>query len=239
MPARSSGRSYSSRRRAASSAGSFDAPSTATHAAVSVSASYYSPLADFSADRQHQAEEDAGAGREETVVGGKADEAVSSSTDSGVRIGQSVRISRSSYSQLQQAQSARLATRSTYAAATPSASVHSGQLPVGPVNRSASDTTSISTRRTRGALPRYVRDTTVAEQLCTFHTSARTRPQRIKHHTKSQSPTAAKQTAKTARTLLTALPQLELPSYAPVRLCSSSELSHLGRGAVQMEPGKS
>ena len=70
-------------------------------------------------------------------MGGKADGAVSSSTDSGVRVGQSV---------------------------------HSGQPPVGPVNRSASDTTSISTRRTRGTLPRYVRDTTVVEQLCTLFT---------------------------------------------------------------------
>ena len=103
MPARSSGRSYSLRRRAASSAGSFDAPSTAAHTAVSVSASYYSPLTDSSADRQHQAEGDAGEGEEEVVVGGKVDGRVSSSTDSGLRIG---------------------------------LSVHSVQLPVGPVSRS-------------------------------------------------------------------------------------------------------
>ena len=134
MPVRSSGRNYSLRRRAESSAGSFDASSTAAHTAVSVSASYYSPLADSSADRQHQAKEDAGEGEEEVVVGGKADRAVSSSTDSGVRVGQSV---------------------------------HNVQQPVGPVSRSASDTPSISTRRARGALPRYVRDTTVVEQQCT------------------------------------------------------------------------
>ena len=139
MPARSSGRSYLLRQRAASSVGSFDAPSSAAHTALSVSASYYSPLAEPSADRQHQAEEDAGERGEEVVVGGKADEAVLSSTDSGVRVGQSV---------------------------------HSGQPPVGPVSRSASDTTSISSRRTRGTLPRYVRDTTVVEQLCTLHTCA-------------------------------------------------------------------
>ena len=82
-------------------------------------------------------------------MGGKADEAVLSSTDSGVRIGQSV---------------------------------HSGQPPVGPVSRSASDTTSISTRRARGALPRYVRDTTVVEQQCTLHTCAHCCKSHLRHN---------------------------------------------------------
>ena len=67
-------------------------------------------------------------------MGGKVDGAVSVSTDSGVRIGQSV---------------------------------HSVQLPVGPVSRSASDTTP-----SRQARPRYVRDTTVVVQLCTLDTCA-------------------------------------------------------------------
>ena len=76
MQARSSGRSHSLRRRAVSSVGLFGAPSTASHTPLNVSASYYSPLVQTSADRQHQAEEDAGEGEEETVVGGKVDERV-------------------------------------------------------------------------------------------------------------------------------------------------------------------
>ena len=59
MPQRSSGRSYPLRRCAASSAASFDAPSTAARAALSISASYYSLLATASADRRGQAQEDA------------------------------------------------------------------------------------------------------------------------------------------------------------------------------------
>ena len=90
MPVQSSGRSYPLRRRAASSAGSFDAPSPAARAALTVSASYYSPLEDASADRQHPAKEEAGQGEEVAVVGGGVESGVSSSTDSGVRVGLSV-----------------------------------------------------------------------------------------------------------------------------------------------------
>ena len=90
MPARSSGRSYSLRRRAASSVVSIDAPSTAASAAVHATASYYSPLVHTSADRQGQAQEDAEEGREEAVVGGGLDGGVVGSTDSVVRVGLSV-----------------------------------------------------------------------------------------------------------------------------------------------------
>ena len=90
MLLRSSSRSSPTPSRAASSVGSYGAPSTAAHTAFSVSASYYPPLAQSSADRQHQAEEDAGEGEEETVVGGRVDGRLSRSTDSVVRVGQSV-----------------------------------------------------------------------------------------------------------------------------------------------------
>ena len=74
MPARSSGRSSSLRRRAAaSSVVSFDASSTAVHAAVSVSASYYSPLVPASAEHHGQVEEDAEGEEEETGLGGNVD----------------------------------------------------------------------------------------------------------------------------------------------------------------------
>ena len=90
MAQRVSARSYSLRRRAASSVASFDAPSTAARAALSVSASYYSPLAPPPADQQHQAEEDAEEEEARAVEGGKVDGGESSSTDSGVRVGQAV-----------------------------------------------------------------------------------------------------------------------------------------------------
>ena len=72
MPARSSGRSYPLRRRAASSVESFDAPSTTAHTPLTVSASYYSPLVHSSTDRQGQGQKDAGEREKETVVGGEA-----------------------------------------------------------------------------------------------------------------------------------------------------------------------
>ena len=90
MPQRVSARTYLLRRRAASSVASFDAPSTAARAALSVSASYYSPLAPAPADQQHQAEEDAEEEEAGAVEGGKVDGGESSSTDSGVRVGQAV-----------------------------------------------------------------------------------------------------------------------------------------------------
>jgi hypothetical protein len=90
MPMRSSGRSRPLRSRAASSVGSFDASSTAAPAALSVSASYYSPLVQLSTDRRYQAEEDADEKEEGAVVGGKVDGGMSSSTDSDVRVGQRV-----------------------------------------------------------------------------------------------------------------------------------------------------
>ena len=46
--------------------------------------------------------------------------------------------------------------------------VHNVQSSVGPISRSASDSTTISTRRARSALPQYVRDTIVVQQLCTL-----------------------------------------------------------------------
>ena len=73
MPQRSSGRSYQLRRRAASSVASFDAPPTAARAALSVSASYYSPLATASADHLNQAMEDAEEKKEGAVVGGEVE----------------------------------------------------------------------------------------------------------------------------------------------------------------------
>ena len=107
MPQRVSGRSYPLRRRAASSVASFDAPSTAARAALSVSASYYSHLATASADHRIEAEEDAEKEEEGAVEGGKVDGGESSSTVTSAHVGQAV---------------------------------HSVQLTVGPVRRSASDT---------------------------------------------------------------------------------------------------
>ena len=90
MPQRMSGRSYPLRWRAASSVASFDAPSTAARAALSVSASCYSPLAPAPADQRNQAKEDAEEEEAGAVVGGKVNGDVLSSTDSGVRVGQTV-----------------------------------------------------------------------------------------------------------------------------------------------------
>ena len=87
MQVRSSGRSYSLRVRSASSVGSFDAQSTAARTNLGVSASYHPPLAQPSADRRSQAEEDAGEREGETVVGGRTDVRVERPTDSGVRVG--------------------------------------------------------------------------------------------------------------------------------------------------------
>ena len=87
MPQRISGRSYPLRRRAVSSVASFDASSTAARTAVSISASYYSPLATASADRSGQAEEDAEKQREGAVVGGNEDGREGVPTDSAVRVG--------------------------------------------------------------------------------------------------------------------------------------------------------
>ena len=90
MPQRISGHGHPLRRHAASSVASFDAPSTAARAALSVSASYYSPLATASADRPGQAQEDGKAEEERAVVGGKEHGRVGESTDSGVRVGLTV-----------------------------------------------------------------------------------------------------------------------------------------------------
>ena len=90
MPQRMSGRSYPLRSRAASSVASYDAPSTAARAALSVSASCYSPLAPASADQRNQAKEDAEEEEAGAVVGGKVDGDVLSSTVSCVRVGQTV-----------------------------------------------------------------------------------------------------------------------------------------------------
>ena len=90
MPQRMSGRSYPLRSRAASSVASFDAPSTAARAALSVSASYYSPLAPASADQQNQVKEDAEEEEAGAVESGKVDGDVLSSTDSCVDVGQPV-----------------------------------------------------------------------------------------------------------------------------------------------------
>ena len=84
IPQRMSGRSYPLRSRAASSVASFDAPSTAARAALSVSASCYSPLAPASADQQKQVKEDAEEEAAGAVVGGKVDGDVLSSTVSCV-----------------------------------------------------------------------------------------------------------------------------------------------------------
>ena len=133
MAQRVSARSYSLRRRAASSVASFDAPSTAARAALSVSASYYSPLAPAPADQQNQAEEDTEKEEARAVEGGKVDGGESSSTDSGVRVGQVV---------------------------------HSVQLAVGPVRRSAPDARTWSI----AADTRFV--ATVTEAICTLDACA-------------------------------------------------------------------
>ena len=132
MPQRISGRGYPLRRRAASSVTLLDAPSTAARAALSVSASYYSPLASASVDQQNQAEEDAEEEKGGAVVGGKVDGAEPSSTVSGVRVG---------------------------------LSVHSVQSAVGPVRRSASDT---STTRSKAADSRFIFIATITEIVCTL-----------------------------------------------------------------------
>ena len=90
MPQRVSARSYPLRSRAASSVASFDAPSTAARAALSVSASCYSPLAPAPADQQNQAKEDAEEEETRAVEGGKVDGDELSSTDSDVHVGQAV-----------------------------------------------------------------------------------------------------------------------------------------------------
>ena len=96
MPSHSSSRSYPLRSRAASCVASFDAPSAAARSALSVAASYYSPLEQLSADRQQHAEEVAGKAREGAVVGGGMDGGEVDSTDSGVRVGLRVHSVRSS-----------------------------------------------------------------------------------------------------------------------------------------------
>ena len=90
MPQRMSGRSYPLRRRAASSVASFDAPSAAARTALSVSASYYSPLATASTDHQGQAEENAEKEEAGAREGGKMDGRALNSTASDVRVGLSV-----------------------------------------------------------------------------------------------------------------------------------------------------
>ena len=74
MPGRSSGRSRSLRRRAASSAESFDASSTTTFAVRDVCAPLSSPVELPPADRQGQAQEEAEEGRKKKIIyidGGK------------------------------------------------------------------------------------------------------------------------------------------------------------------------
>ena len=113
MPAQSSGRSYSLRRRAASSVDSFGAPSTAAPSHSHAAASYCPLLEQSSTDRQNQAKEDAGRAEEGAVVGGKVDGRVEGSTDSVVRVGLSVHGGHASAGPMRSASDTAIHTTST------------------------------------------------------------------------------------------------------------------------------